>query len=252
MANPTNDTSTLADTSVPAHIDPSQGIFETILVVDDRPVELDLHLRRLHESAADLYGFDYGDRRLDIVSGARLERLRIDLIPADGSVGVELVRSPLEEAMLFPEKAVSLRSAVVEGGSLGCHKWVDRELISEHERLCAPSLPLFITSEETVLEVSRGNLFLIEDGRVVTPRADGRILPGVTRRCVTELASELGLKVVEEDLSLARVLAADEVFITGALRGIEAVSALNDASTTGTRTVTRLLSTALRKKWFES
>jgi para-aminobenzoate synthetase/4-amino-4-deoxychorismate lyase len=54
----------------------------------------------------------------------------------------------------------------------------------------------------------------------VTPPVDGRLLPGITRGRVLELAAPLGLAAVEERLSLERVAAADDVLLTSAIRGV--------------------------------
>jgi para-aminobenzoate synthetase/4-amino-4-deoxychorismate lyase len=74
-----------------------------------------------------------------------------------------------------------------------------------------------------VLEGSRANVFAREGDALVTPPADGRILPGVTRGRVLEIARAEGAKVREEALSLERLRAADEVFLSGSVRGIEPV-----------------------------
>jgi para-aminobenzoate synthetase/4-amino-4-deoxychorismate lyase len=66
-----------------------------------------------------------------------------------------------------------------------------------------------------VLEASWGNVWIIEGGRLITPPADGRILPGVTRARLFEL----DVDAAEEDLTLERLREADGVFLTSALRG---------------------------------
>jgi len=64
--------------------------------------------------------------------------------------------------------------------------------------------------------------FCVEpDGRLLTPPADGRILPGVTRDRVLELAPRLGLIVAVEPLTLRDLERAEEVFVTGSLGGLE-------------------------------
>jgi branched-subunit amino acid aminotransferase/4-amino-4-deoxychorismate lyase len=54
--------------------------------------------------------------------------------------------------------------------------------------------------------------------RLITPPADGRILPGVTRVMLLGLAPQLGLTVAEEPISLARLRDADAIFLTSSLR----------------------------------
>jgi anthranilate synthase/aminodeoxychorismate synthase-like glutamine amidotransferase len=63
-------------------------------------------------------------------------------------------------------------------------------------------------------------VFAVIDGILRTPPADGRILPGVTRAAVLELAVRDGLSVLEEPITTARLLAATEVFVTNSVAGL--------------------------------
>jgi para-aminobenzoate synthetase/4-amino-4-deoxychorismate lyase len=96
-------------------------------------------------------------------------------------------------------------------GGLGAHKWVDRELVSGVE-------PLIVDLSGEVLESGSGNVFIAEGDTLVTPPADGRILPGVTR---AELLRRADVSV--EPFGLERLRAADEVFVTSAIRGRQPV-----------------------------
>jgi para-aminobenzoate synthetase/4-amino-4-deoxychorismate lyase len=59
---------------------------------------------------------------------------------------------------------------------------------------------------------------VVEDDALITPPADGRILPGVTRSLLLELATALGLDPREEPISLHRAQAAPLTFATSAIR----------------------------------
>jgi para-aminobenzoate synthetase/4-amino-4-deoxychorismate lyase len=101
-----------------------------------------------------------------------------------------------------------------------------------------------------VLEASRGNLLLVSDGVVVTPPTDGRILPGVTRGRVLDLAEALGIPVRTEIVPLDRLRAADEVFITGAVRGIEPVRACDGEACGSSETpISSRLASGLQRTW---
>jgi para-aminobenzoate synthetase/4-amino-4-deoxychorismate lyase len=69
-----------------------------------------------------------------------------------------------------------------------------------------------------VLESGSGNVFILESDTLVTPPADGRILPGVTRAELIRTAH-----VLVEPIDLARLDAADEVFVTSSIRGRQPV-----------------------------
>ncbi len=59
------------------------------------------------------------------------------------------------------------------------------------------------------------NLFIIRQGRILTPPASASILGGITRDTVFSLASDLELEVVEQTLSREQLYGADEAFFTG-------------------------------------
>jgi para-aminobenzoate synthetase/4-amino-4-deoxychorismate lyase len=123
-----------------------------------------------------------------------------------------------------PGRAVALHRFELPGG-LGAHKWADRRVLDE-AGADATSVPLVVDADGTVLEASRSNVFLVLDGALVTPRADGRLLPGLARRRVLELARGAGLPVRETDVGSTDLERADEVFLTNSLRGIEPVRSL--------------------------
>lgn len=59
------------------------------------------------------------------------------------------------------------------------------------------------------------NLFLIKDGRILTPPSSASILGGITRNTVFSLAADLGLELIEQTLSREQLYGADEAFFTG-------------------------------------
>ncbi len=59
------------------------------------------------------------------------------------------------------------------------------------------------------------NLFMVRSGTVYTPGTEGDILLGITRDSVIRIAQDLGVPVVQKQLSVGELLAADEVFFTG-------------------------------------
>jgi branched-chain amino acid aminotransferase len=66
-----------------------------------------------------------------------------------------------------------------------------------------------------VSEGSGENLFIVRDGKIITPPLSSSILPGITRDSVITLAQELGYTVVEQAISREMLYIADEVFFTG-------------------------------------
>lgn len=66
-----------------------------------------------------------------------------------------------------------------------------------------------------VSEGSGENIFVVRNGKILTPSTAASILEGITRDSVIVLASELGYEVIERDLVRSDLYWADEVFFTG-------------------------------------
>jgi branched-chain amino acid aminotransferase len=75
---------------------------------------------------------------------------------------------------------------------------------------------IMLTPDGHISEGSGENLFLVTDGKLVTPASDNHILLGITRDTVIKLAKdELGIETVERPVELAELFSADECFLTG-------------------------------------
>jgi branched-chain amino acid aminotransferase len=84
---------------------------------------------------------------------------------------------------------------------------------------------LLVDDAGNALETATSNLFVVERRRVTTPA--GALLPGVTAARVMQLLDAAGHAVLTGPLSLERVRAADELFVTSARRGPVPVVALD-------------------------
>jgi para-aminobenzoate synthetase/4-amino-4-deoxychorismate lyase len=194
--------------------DPRAGVFETVLVQDGAPVALEGHLERLRESLGRLYGHDLGAQLRDVIErtvaatrGLR-RGMRVAASPG-GAISVSAVPAPRA-----PEEVVELAPYVLPGG-LGAHKWSDRGLLEALSRERPGTVPLLIDSDGAVLEAAYANVWIVEDGIWITPPADGRILPGVTR--AARLAADPAAR--EEPISLQRLARAPRVFLNSSIAG---------------------------------
>ncbi len=262
--------------------DPARGVFETLLVADGRPVELDAHLARLAASARELFGppamarvlgparslaeraagegpspeaAPPADRGAARRASPRLARLRLTLAEdGHGRLDVSAVAAAVDPAVVFPaaDRGPTLAPVAVPGG-LGSHKWADRRLLDGVAGALGGPLPLILDADGDVLETERANVFVVRDGALITPPADGRILPGLARARATEIARELGIDVREERLALDDLAAADELFLTGSIRGVEPVRDIAGAAPRPagreSAPLTRRIAAALRERW---
>ena len=130
----------------------------------------------------------------------------------------------------FRSASITLRPVAVPGG-VGAHKYRDRRLLAEfaaRERL-SPAQQLLLTDETgELLETDRANVFAVIDGVLLTPPADGRLLPGTTRAAVLRAAHSLGIRVGQKPLTLGELAEATEVFVTNAVAGLIPVTAIEN------------------------
>jgi branched-chain amino acid aminotransferase len=66
-----------------------------------------------------------------------------------------------------------------------------------------------------VSEGSGENVFVVRDGKILTPPLGASVLPGITRDTVVKLAESLGIPVAEALIPREMLYIADEVFFTG-------------------------------------
>ncbi|KAG7594678.1 Aminotransferase class IV [Arabidopsis thaliana x Arabidopsis arenosa] len=76
---------------------------------------------------------------------------------------------------------------------------------------------------KNIEEVSTCNIFILKGNIVSTPPTSGTILPGITRKSISELARDIGYQVQERDVSVDELLEAEEVFCTGTAMVVKAV-----------------------------
>jgi para-aminobenzoate synthetase/4-amino-4-deoxychorismate lyase len=226
--------------------DPARGVFTTMLVVDGAPIAPAAHLARLEASMEAVYSAPLpaatAERVEEDAKGLELGRLRLTFAP--GLEGLALEATELDRSLHFPSRPVALVAHQVSGG-LGAHKWVDRAALPAAE---PGEAPLLVDGDE-VLEAAWANVFAVRNGALFTPPLDGRILPGVTRATIVDLAGGEGIEVSARALSTEDLKQADEVFLTNSTRGIEPVGAVGSARFSEARPLTQRLTAALQGEW---
>ncbi len=87
---------------------------------------------------------------------------------------------------------------------------------------------IMLTPDGYVSEGSGENIFLVQDGKLVTPAVYCSILVGISRASVIELARrELGIETVERHVSRAELYTSDECFMTGTAAHVTPVSEID-------------------------
>ncbi len=84
---------------------------------------------------------------------------------------------------------------------------------------------VLINERKGVVEVSNGNIFILKDNIIKTPALEEGCIKGIVRKKVIELIQKNKEYILEEtSISPFEIQKADEVFITNAIMGIQAVT----------------------------
>ena len=87
---------------------------------------------------------------------------------------------------------------------------------------------IMLAPDGHISEGSGENLFLVMDGRLVTPATTSNILMGITRNTVIELAEkELGIETIHRSIDRSELYTADECFLTGTAAHVTPVSEID-------------------------
>jgi len=93
--------------------------------------------------------------------------------------------------------------------------YLSSQLISTEAKRLGFAEGIALSTDGTVSEGAGENLFVIHDGKIITPSAASSILTGITRDSVIKLAAQLGMTVEEKTIPREALYLADEMFFTG-------------------------------------
>jgi branched-chain amino acid aminotransferase len=88
---------------------------------------------------------------------------------------------------------------------------------------------IMLSPDGHISEGSGENIFLVMDGKLVTPAVSNNILMGITRNTVIELAEkELGIETIHRAIDRSELYMADECFLTGTAAHVTPVAEIDD------------------------
>ncbi len=163
-----------------------------------------------------------------------------------GAVGVHPGASPVETYVAcWPWGAYLGKEALEEGVDVCVSTWnrpapntfpamakagghyLNSQLMKMEAAANGYSEAVALNPQGLVSEGSGQNIFLVKEGILYTPRADGTILLGITRDSIMALAREEGMEVREEGIPRERLYTADEVFFTGTAAEVTPVRSID-------------------------
>jgi branched-chain amino acid aminotransferase len=241
------------------------GLFEVLRTWDGVAVDLDAHLDRLYTSAKwlQLKTMERASLAQAVLrtiasaqsgGGAGDQRVRIVLTRGPGALAVRLAELGAGRAIVIveplPVQPAELALAVVDW-PLARHAGAGHKTLAYLDHVIARELAAALGADEAVrldaagaaVEGATSNLFIVSAGRVTTPPVETGALPGITRGRVLACCAELGMPAATERVPVEVLRAADEIFVTSALRGVVGVTRL-DGETRALGPMTRRLATA--------
>jgi branched-subunit amino acid aminotransferase/4-amino-4-deoxychorismate lyase len=217
-----------------------RGAFESLRVYGGKPFRLAEHLDRLDASCARL--------RVDLPAHSELHELvklaldeageaeavlRVYATPGHQDVPIALaivaeLPPDLEELRAAGIRTISIefRPADLIGGVKSTSYALNMMAVDEARARGAEDA-VFVAGDGTVLEATTSNIWWRRRRTLSTPAVDGRILAGVTRDVLLELAPAAGYEVVEGAFPLSELAAADEAFASSSVREVMPIVALD-------------------------
>jgi branched-chain amino acid aminotransferase len=218
------------------------GVFETLKAVDGRPFATRRHLERLRRSAAGLdLRLSFTDDELrtamaEVLAAQPLPLARVRVTVTGGLAPLGSERGEDAATVVIavgPLKDVAPSTAVCvvpwprnERGAMAGIKttsYAENVKALAHAKARGCTEAIFPTTTDRLCEGTGSNVFVGVGGRLLTPPLSSGCLAGVTRDLVLEVTD-----AVEEDISMAAFLAADEVFLTSTGRDVQPVHQVDD------------------------
>jgi branched-chain amino acid aminotransferase len=116
--------------------------------------------------------------------------------------------------------------ALAKGKIMG--QYTNSILAKREARIAGYDEAILMDIHGNVCEGSGENLFIIKNGKIITPPLSASILGGITRDTVIALALEDGIPVAEENITRDQFYLADEAFFTGTAVEVTPVREVDD------------------------
>jgi branched-chain amino acid aminotransferase len=97
---------------------------------------------------------------------------------------------------------------------------------------------ILMNSQGKVCEASGMNVFIVRNGKLITPGLEQDILEGITRDSILTIAKDLGIETIERAIDKTELLIADEVFLSGTAAKITPVKRIEHYHLASDRPIT--------------
>jgi 4-amino-4-deoxychorismate lyase len=230
------------------------GLFETMAAANGKVLRLDRHLARLAEGchrlgmpspssdqiesdcARVLEGMGAAVVKLVVTRGPGPRSYVPPLRPTLTRIVISTAQQVSEAEAARPLSVRICETRLGRNPRLAGIKHINRlEQVLAGAELREPLADegLMRSTDDRLVCATAANVFMVRNGRLLTPQISDCGVAGVMRETVLRAAAQLGLEVEVGDFTLADLERADECFLTNAVRGIRPVGLVEGLKTFG-------------------
>jgi branched-chain amino acid aminotransferase len=231
------------------------GLFETILLYQGKPLNFAAHMHRLLHGAAVL-GYDLAPPSWNSAMADALVRLRVEFPHPWIRLRVQVWRqseghfSPIADTVMAQATAEALPDDPWRAPNalrlMICHDIPLSESPLSAVKSCS-ALPYVYAARQAqragfddaflrsaqdggIAEASAANCFLVRGANLWTPPLRAGCLPGTVRAEVIAAAQQTGFQIQERRIDFQDLAQAEEIFLTNAVRGLIPVAQVEGSS----------------------
>jgi branched-chain amino acid aminotransferase len=237
-----------------AHLSPGQmgllmgwGVFTTLRIYDGRPFAFDRHwARMLHDAERLAMKLTHEEEavrqavtRLAEANHRPEGMARVSFVKNLGGLWAQAGNRPETDLLIFMRELVRWPAihrlklqprAIYSATRLAGAKmlsWVQNAALLEQAHAGGFDDVLLLNESGHIAECTSANVFLVREGKVLTPPLSSGCLPGVTRHVLREVVPGAGFELLEENLTPEDLSSAAEVFISSTTREVAAVGSVD-------------------------
>jgi branched-chain amino acid aminotransferase len=227
------------------------GVFEGIRVYDGYVFKLDEHITRLYESANSIelnIALSKEEFKGAIIETLRKNSLkdaylRVIVTRGFGDLGLNPVNCPKSTIIIIADYLAPLFEGVDATAIIASTRrnsltainpmikslnYLNNVLARIEANRAHANEAIMLNQNGTIAEGTGDNVFIVKNGRLITPPAIAGALEGVTRKIIMVLAKEEGIDVSEREITVHELYNADEAFLTGTAAEVAPLVEINN------------------------
>ena len=230
------------------------GAFESIKIINGKPVFLVHHLKRLNSAIKRLKLCTDQPLHLNYIEPIIIDLLRLNEIYEGGVVRISVYRSgkgtylPKTNDLSYIIETFKLKENLYSTNKKGLKIDVYDDILKPLNMLSPYKLAnaqlyvlasvyfkenqlddaLIKNENGNIIETTSSNLFISSNGVLYTPALSEGCVGGIMRMQVINLAITNGMLVYENPIQIQHLLSADEIIITNSIKGIRWIGQYKD------------------------